>query len=203
MDKAKRIASKTLLVISLLLLSYSITYCLAPNVSQNTVKPTPTPTIKVNVTPTPITIKVNVTLKKCEDGTLSGSCSAKKPLFCENGTLVPKASICGCPEKYVQEGDSCIFGLTLHPVEKEFRYCYFGFEGSILITLFRGMNDYLAEEAKKVACEENYYLKMIEQPDQREAIKELIQKIEKITDLKDDQARIAISLTQINQCFSL
>ena len=34
--------------------------------------------------------------RTCADGTLFGQCSATKPKFCQNGTLVDKCSSCGC-----------------------------------------------------------------------------------------------------------
>jgi parallel beta-helix repeat protein len=33
----------------------------------------------------------------CQDGTLYSICSANKPLFCSNGTLVNTCTVCGCP----------------------------------------------------------------------------------------------------------
>lgn len=33
---------------------------------------------------------------KCTDGTLYGSCSLTKPLYCNNGSLTNKCSVCGC-----------------------------------------------------------------------------------------------------------
>lgn len=44
----------------------------------------------------------------CLDGTRYNSCSSSKPKYCLNGNLVDKASICGCPDLYVQSGESCI-----------------------------------------------------------------------------------------------
>ena len=37
------------------------------------------------------------TPKKCSDGTLYGSCSITKPLYCSNGSSINKCSFCGCP----------------------------------------------------------------------------------------------------------
>jgi len=36
------------------------------------------------------------TIKNCTDGTQYSQCSAKRPYYCSNGTLVRKCSICGC-----------------------------------------------------------------------------------------------------------
>ena len=43
----------------------------------------------------------------CSDGTLYNHCSKEKPYYCLNGTLVKKASICGCPAGYKIDGDDC------------------------------------------------------------------------------------------------
>lgn len=145
---------------------------------------------------TEIRRSIESAVKKCEDGTLYGKCSAKKPLFCENGTLIAKASVCGCPEKYAPQGDSCVYALTLNPENRDFRYCFLGEERRLQITVYGGLNDYLSQKARRVFCERDYYLKMINDEDQNEAIRELVRKIESLTSNKDDQARIAISLVQ-------
>lgn len=44
----------------------------------------------------------------CSDGTIYGACSSNKPKYCSGGTLIDKASTCGCPDLYVQSGESCI-----------------------------------------------------------------------------------------------
>jgi len=36
------------------------------------------------------------TIKNCTDGTQYSQCSPKRPLYCYNGTLIRKCSICGC-----------------------------------------------------------------------------------------------------------
>ena len=43
----------------------------------------------------------------CSDGTLYNHCSKEKPYYCLNGTLIKKASICGCPTDYKIRGDDC------------------------------------------------------------------------------------------------
>lgn len=45
----------------------------------------------------------------CSDGTHYGQCSSNKPKYCLNGNLVDKASTCGCPNLYIQSGESCIW----------------------------------------------------------------------------------------------
>ena len=44
----------------------------------------------------------------CSDGTLYGQCSLEKPKYCDNGKLVNKCNVCGCPSGYsCQEDGSC------------------------------------------------------------------------------------------------
>lgn len=47
-------------------------------------------------------------VQKCTDGTLYGQCSVNKPKYCENGKLIDKASLCGCPANYEISGDQCV-----------------------------------------------------------------------------------------------
>ncbi len=39
-------------------------------------------------------------MQNCSDGTIHDNCSISKPLFCENGVLVERCVVCGCPEGY-------------------------------------------------------------------------------------------------------
>ena len=39
----------------------------------------------------------------CSDNILSGKCSATKPLYCSNGTLINNCTLCGCPS-----GQTCL-----------------------------------------------------------------------------------------------
>lgn len=43
----------------------------------------------------------------CSDGTANNQCSTNKPKFCSNGSLIDKASQCGCPTGQTAQGDSC------------------------------------------------------------------------------------------------
>jgi len=44
---------------------------------------------------------------RCSDGTPYNKCSKNKPYFCDNGTLILRASICGCPADYRVVQDQC------------------------------------------------------------------------------------------------
>jgi len=50
------------------------------------------------------------TVPACSDGTPLNSCSLTMPLYCTtNGTLVERASWCGCPMGKIPSNDSCVF----------------------------------------------------------------------------------------------
>ncbi len=56
----------------------------------------------------PTTIEVGAaTAEKCSDGTSFGTCSINQPKYCDEGLLVDRASICGCPEDMVRSGERC------------------------------------------------------------------------------------------------
>jgi hypothetical protein len=46
-------------------------------------------------------------LLKCSDNTTYGACSASKPLFCYNGTLVEYCAVCGCASGTCSSNGSC------------------------------------------------------------------------------------------------
>ncbi len=45
--------------------------------------------------------------EQCSDGTLNEHCSKEKPNYCLNGELVENPYICGCPEGYERDFQSC------------------------------------------------------------------------------------------------
>ncbi len=53
------------------------------------------------------TISIHDTQTRCIDGTLESACGAS-PLQCLNGSLVPRCSVCGCPNEMVCENDGCV-----------------------------------------------------------------------------------------------
>jgi len=44
----------------------------------------------------------------CNDGTIYGECSLDKPLYCEEGELADKCSVCGCEKGYYCENERCV-----------------------------------------------------------------------------------------------
>jgi len=43
----------------------------------------------------------------CTDGTYYNHCSANRPYFCSKGSLIEKASVCGCLYDYRPDGEAC------------------------------------------------------------------------------------------------
>ncbi|MDO8741507.1 MAG: CARDB domain-containing protein [Candidatus Woesearchaeota archaeon] len=59
------------------------------------------------------TITVATTPQACSDDTSYNSCSSTKPVYCDNGNLVNKCSLCGCEEPLICQSDgSCKLGLV-------------------------------------------------------------------------------------------
>ncbi|HJX05721.1 MAG TPA: hypothetical protein VJ461_03355 [Candidatus Nanoarchaeia archaeon] len=48
----------------------------------------------------------------CTDGTPYSQCSATKPKYCQDGTLINKCSTCGCPTGYACSNDQCVSSGT-------------------------------------------------------------------------------------------
>jgi len=47
-------------------------------------------------------------VEKCLDETLYGQCSIDKPSYCDEGNLIDKASLCGCPVGYEVSDNQCL-----------------------------------------------------------------------------------------------
>lgn len=95
---------------------------------------TPSPT---STTPTPTTTSTTpapTSSGNCADGTSNNACSSQKPLYCYYGTLINKASQCGCPSGQTPSGDSCIVaeqkcsdGTAYNTCSaNKPKYCYYG-----------------------------------------------------------------------------
>jgi|GEM_PF-6807700 len=58
-------------------------------------------------------VPIQTQQQTCTDGTLFGQCSPTRPLFCNNGVLINRATTCGCPSGQAASGDVCV--LTVPP----------------------------------------------------------------------------------------
>jgi beta propeller repeat protein len=55
------------------------------------------------------TTNTTIVISICSDGTEYGKCSSNKPKYCQNGTLIDKCNLCGCPSNNTcQKNESCI-----------------------------------------------------------------------------------------------
>lgn len=139
----------------------------------------------------------------CGDSSFYDTCSLTKPYYCLNGSLFEKASICGCAEGFVKLGDSC---TSLYNKEGKFivlDYVLRGEKGSIDFVVYPAVNDYLENISRSILYkgEEkpfrgDFKLLDLNEELQRVFLLPLVIKIQNLTQDKDDQARIAISLVQ-------
>jgi len=61
---------------------------------------------------------ISIQPQTCSDGTPYGECSTTKPKYCDNGNLVDRCDICGCPSGYsCQENGKCVNQLFQPPEE--------------------------------------------------------------------------------------
>ena len=140
----------------------------------------------------------------CSDGTYYNQCSETKPFYCFNGTLIKKASICGCPVNEVPFGENCTSTFTTDPTNRVFKYILNGKTKEIHLIVYKGLNDYLSElprtiyysEGDPPPTDKDFIYLFINNKIQSKFLMPLVEKIKSRTSNKDDQARIAISLVQ-------
>ena len=139
----------------------------------------------------------------CGDGTLQDSCSLRKPYFCFEGSLIEKASICGCPENLNRERDFCFSDYQTIPKKISLSYVLRGNENKINFFVYGGLMDHLLTVSKSIYYDENkvplrvdFKLKKINEIEQKFLLLPLVTQIQNIAPNRDDQVRIAISLVQ-------
>jgi len=139
---------------------------------------------------------------RCNDGTIYEECSEEKPFYCSDGALITKSSVCGCPIDEVSQEESCIPKFQTGPLDRTLHYIFEGVTEEISITVYSGLNNYLALLPRSFPCDpvcpsnREMQLKYLDQDEQRSYLEDLVEKIESLTDDKDDQVRIAVSLVQ-------
>jgi len=139
----------------------------------------------------------------CGDGTLGGKCSDLKPYFCLNGTLVERASVCGCPELLSRYGNVCLSQYQSNPKNISLEYILRGERGEINFVAYEGMYNYLLNLPNSFyysngngSIRQNFKFKKINEAEQRELLLPLVVEIQNAVSDKTEQARIAISLVQ-------
>jgi hypothetical protein len=144
-------------------------------------------------------LKENV--ESCNDGTLYNECSVIKPYFCSNGVLIEKASVCRCNNLLKVSQDKCISPYQDTPKNITLNYVLRGKEGKIDFVVYEKMYNYVSAIPRYVDSRENitlldFKMKLINESSQREFLLPLIVEIESLTNVKEDQARIAMSIVQ-------
>ncbi len=144
----------------------------------------------------------------CGDGTFYSTCSLDKPYYCDEGVLVEKASVCGCPDSgnlsFWREGDFCFLQYYTDMKDINLSYYLNGQEYKILFTVYGGVNDYVSKLSRTIPLDGDnipprvdFKLRIINDEVQREAILPLVKRIQNLApDNKVEQARVAVSLIQ-------
>ncbi|VVB83985.1 Uncharacterised protein [uncultured archaeon] len=137
----------------------------------------------------------------CNDGTAYNSCSNAKPYFCINGSLMEKASACGCSNSSEINSDSCVSKYQTEPKDITLSYTLRGEEKEIIFTAYSGLYSYLSAIPHYISANENpvlldFKLRSINEEKQKELLMPLVIQIENAAKSKEDQARIAISIVQ-------
>ena len=147
--------------------------------------------------------EVYVKLFTCGDETPYESCSNIKPFYCYEGTLVTEANYCGCPEDFIVVENHCEYDTLLGSKLIRLNYTLRGEDGFIDFLVYDEMADYLFELPRSLfykgddrPLREEFKMLNINEAEQRKLLLPLVAKIQNITNDKDDQFRIAVSLVQ-------
>ncbi len=144
----------------------------------------------------------------CGDGTFYSTCSLDKPYYCDEGVLVEKASLCGCPSfdnsSFLKKGDFCISQYYTNMKDINLSYYRDGQEDQIFFTVYGGIDDYVSKLSRTIPLDGDniplrvdFKLRSIDDEVQREAILPLVKRIQNLApEDKVEQARIAVSLVQ-------
>jgi hypothetical protein len=136
-------------------------------------------------------------LMYCTDGTEFSTCATQKPSYCEDGNLVDKASVCGCPASQVVQEDSCVSDYETGATERTFEYTlsttsFDPRNGTVTVTLYSGVDSYLASLTRPSS-----QIGFLEDSVQLEYITPLVDSIKAIKpNNREEQARIAVNLVQ-------
>lgn len=138
----------------------------------------------------------------CGDGTPYNTCSSVKPYLCFQGKFIDLASICGCPEGFSINNENCIYYPS--PSKVIFlKYMLHGGTYSIDFPVYDEFEEYISNVPRSInssgessVSRADFKLKAINEEEQRKFLLPLVIKIQNITENKEDQALIAISLVQ-------
>jgi len=130
-------------------------------------------------------------------------CLDVKPYYCSNDGVVEKASVCGCPEGLERDDDQCRSQYHTDPKEINLRYTLNKEEGEIKFIVFGGLVDYLSELPRSIdsnvienPSRADFKFKKIDEEIQRTFLMPLVLEIKSLTDEKEEQMKIAVSVVQ-------
>ncbi|HLA22948.1 MAG TPA: hypothetical protein VJZ93_00210 [Candidatus Nanoarchaeia archaeon] len=139
----------------------------------------------------------------CGDGTFYNECSLNKPYYCFEGKLVENSEVCGCPKGFAIEKNSCVSDYQTNPKKISLRYVLDGTEKEIDFIAYDGVKKHASEIPRIIGYENgeslsrsDFKMKAINDNLSREFILPLVKDIQNITNDKDVQAMIAVSLVQ-------
>ena len=139
----------------------------------------------------------------CGDGSLYSECSLRKPYFCLNGTLVEKASICGCPDILTKQGELCVSKYQIKPKNITLEYVLRGEKKEINYIVYGGMMDYISNLPNSIYSDNgkkpsrgDFKIRNLDEKEQRELLLPLVTEIQNTAKNKLDQMRIAVSIVQ-------
>jgi hypothetical protein len=139
----------------------------------------------------------------CGDGTFYDSCSTTKPYFCQDGKFIELSSVCGCPEGFGRNNNSCVSAYQTNPKWISLDYTLHGQSYSLDFVVYKGFENYISSIPRSITYSPNsnssradFVLKAIDEQEQRKFLMPLVVQIQNITNDKDDQMRIAVSLVQ-------
>ncbi|MCX6749975.1 MAG: hypothetical protein NTZ83_00795 [Candidatus Pacearchaeota archaeon] len=139
----------------------------------------------------------------CGDGTLYNNCSSTKPYFCLEGKLIDLASACGCPPSFAKKNNICFSSYQKDSKRIHLKYTLCGESYSLDFVVYEDFEDYISKVPRSIHysagsnfSRADFKLKAINEEEQRKFLMPLVIKIQNITNNKEDQARIAISIVQ-------
>jgi len=139
----------------------------------------------------------------CGDGTPFQECSSRRPYFCDNGTLIEKASSCGCLSGTDRRENHCSTRYQTNPKSIGLNYILRGEEEVIRFTVYKGLVDHISSLSKTInyvggekASRLDFKIRNVNNLEQRILLLPLVTEIQNRAGTVEEQARIAISLVQ-------
>lgn len=139
----------------------------------------------------------------CGDGTPYNDCSVTEPYFCLEGKLIDLSSVCGCPDGFIRKDNTCFSSYETNSKKVYLKYTFHGESYSTDFRVYEGFADYISKVPRSISYSPgdsssrlDFKLKAINEEEQRKFLIPFVIKIQNITNDKEDQVRIAISMVQ-------